>query len=159
MELKKDLHRGGPWTSPSVSPAASLVFRLILTSAGFGLLPKLWVYHPSLHFMLPLYHCPTSVLDLAVNIFSVHSPWQGRRREQYQPWWLACRHLLTHLPPGAPAPVPHLPCWLRCTHLLCKDNSLWLGGLHKEATFPMALAPISITGSPLAPLPMAEEVR
>lgn len=141
MELKKDLHRGGPWTSPSVSPAASLVFRLILTSAGFGLLPKLWVYHPSLHFMLPLYHCPTSVLDLAVNIFSVHSPWQGRRREQYQPWWLACRHLLTHLPPGAPAPVPHLPCWLRCTHLLCKDNSLWLWGTSQGGHISHGLGP------------------
>lgn len=78
--------------------------------------------------MLPLYHCPTSALDLAVNIFSVHSPWQGCRHEQCQPRCLARHHLLTHLPPEAPVPVPHLPCWLHCTHLLCKDNSLWLWG-------------------------------
>lgn len=115
-----------PVDKPFSVPCTSLVFQLILTSAGLGLLPKLWAYHPSLHFMLPLYHCPTSALDLAVNIFSVHSPWQGLRREQYQPWWLACDYLLIHLPPEALAPVPYLPCWLRCTHLLCKDNFLWL---------------------------------
>lgn len=82
MEIK-DLYRGGICEKVlELFPAVSLVFQFVLTSAGLGLLPKLWGHHPSLHFMLPPHPCSVSAPDPAVNISSVCNSWLGHRSEK-----------------------------------------------------------------------------
>lgn len=122
-----------------MSPAASLVFRLVQTSAGLSLLCKLWACRDSLHFMFSLHPYSTSAPDPAVSISSVCNSQLGRR------WCLACHHLLAHflplpLPPEAPVPDP-TPALLASLHLHFKDDSLWFRGTSQGCHISRGLGP------------------